>query len=115
MNRRLARGASETRRGPHTRGDEPPIRGGECNSGTWSPHAWGGTVPHGRSDGRGDVGPTRGGGARRSGVVPTRVGMNQETPRNERPSTGGPHTRGDEPAYNLGVPGLLKWSPHAWG
>ena len=130
-------------RGPHTRGDVPPLSAvGGCRvlvvptrvgmyrfmprrAGAlypWSPHAWGCTDT---SDARNDTGgvvPTRVGMYRCTTrttpgptVVPTRVGMYRSPRRRAMPVGSGPHTRGDVPNGGGTGRGASSWSPHAWG
>ena len=84
MDRAADRYEINANRIPHTRGDGPITPVGAYDMLMYSPHAWGWTQS------RGNIGTA-------SGVFPTRVGMDQPSPRFAQYLHSIPHTRGDGP------------------
>ena len=87
---------------PHTRGGGPGGTGKTTTAATFSPHAWGWTVP------------ARAGVGARS-VFPTRVGVDRRRPSRPRRATRFPHTRGGGPRRLSPFGQRPAFSPHAWG
>ena len=102
----MSRASSLARRkkpcSPHTRGDVPGHALALSSVQPFSPHAWG--CPASRSP-PGNC----------CSVLPTRVGMSRNRPRNAGTWAGSPHTRGDVPPSVVVVAPHAVFSPHAWG
>ncbi len=102
MDRRAVTSTKLPVRIPHTRGDGPNTSEIISYAVTYSPHAWGWTVPHA---------PRR----RQSSVFPTRVGMDRREKGQEKKINRIPHTRGDGPVLSDFNGCGYTYSPHAWG
>ena len=98
----LARAQQRRKRSPHTRGGGPCSARRRRPATTFSPHAWGWTVPSF-------------GGLGLDVVLPTRVGVD---PVDKSPILRGrssPHTRGGGPFTRNMLFARALFSPHAWG
>ena len=103
MNRSRWLRGFQSRRVPHTRGDEPDVLADHCDVSTGVPHT------------RGDEPDTAQEVEVQTGVFPTPVGMNRFCKRFRGKDDRVPHTRGDEPFWPSLAGGCGQCSPHPWG
>ena len=107
---------------PHTRGGGPFYFRVQDGIFQFSPHAWGWTATRATPIDRTGVFPTRVGVDRGiccmlspPGVFPTRVGVDRGYLVQVKLQARFPHTRGGGPYTSARTPGAYAFSPHAWG